>query len=152
MSCIVLTIITFSIDCYHRKPLLPHLPLLQTKKEDMKISDDRTIRSIQEEFNSKFPYLKLEFYNKPHEIGEGSQKQSLIDADKTIGAVRTIHTEGDLSINGHLKVGTLEQNFTDMYGLNVQIFRDSNGLWLQTTSTDDWTLADQNRRGEEFRN
>lgn len=118
----------------------------------MKISDDRTIRSIQEEFNSKFPYLKLEFYNKPHEIGEGSQKQSLIDADKTIGAVRTIHTEGDLSINGHLKVGTLEQNFTDMYGLNVQIFRDSNGLWLQTTSTDDWTLADQNRRGEEFRN
>lgn len=118
----------------------------------MKISDDRTIRSIQAEFNSKFPYLKLEFYDQPHEVGEGSQVKSLIDVNQTIGEVRTIHTQGDLSINGHLKVATLEQNFAEMYGLNVQVFRDSNGLWLQTTSTDDWTLADQNRRGEQFRN
>lgn len=117
----------------------------------MKISDDRTIKSIQAEFNSKFPYLKLEFYNEAHEVEEGSKIKSLIHVDQTIRDVRTIHTEGDLSINGHLKVSTLEQNFADMYGLNVQVFRDSNGLWLQTTSTDEWTLTDQNRRGEEFR-
>jgi hypothetical protein len=129
----------------------PYLCIV-TKKGNMKISDDRTIKSIQAEFNSKFPYLKLEFYNKAHEVGEGSQVKSLIDVNQTIGAVRSIHTEGDLSINGHLKVATLEQNFAEMYGLNAQVFRDSNGLWLQTTSTDDWTLTDQNRRGAEFRN
>ena len=117
----------------------------------MKISDDRTITSIQTEFNSKFPYLKLEFYDEAHEVGEGSKTKFLIDVNQTIKAVRTIHTEGDLSINGHLKVSTLEQNFAEMYGLNVQVFRNSNGLWLQTTSTDEWTLTDQNRRGEQFR-
>lgn len=117
----------------------------------MKISDNRTIQSIQMEFTSKFPYLKLEFYRQPHEVGEGSQVKSLVDADKMIGEVRTIHNQGDLSINGHLKVSTLEQNFAEMYGLNVQVFRKSGTLWLQTTSTDEWTLSDQNRRGEQFR-
>ena len=58
----------------------------------MKISDDRTIKSIQAEFNSKFPYLKLEFYNEAHEVGEGSKIKSLIHVDQTIRDVRTIHT------------------------------------------------------------
>lgn len=117
----------------------------------MRISDDRTIANIQAEFNTKFPYLKLEFYNEPHQIGEGSLTKSLIDSTQTIKAVRTIHIEGNLSINGHLKVSTLEQTFKDNYGLNVQVFRKSGSLWLQTTATDEWTLADQNRKGEQFR-
>lgn len=115
----------------------------------MNISDNRTIAAIQSEFNLKFPYLKLEFYNHPHEVGEGSKLKSLIDSSKTIKEVRTIHTEGDLSVNGHLKVSTLEQTFADNYGLNVQVFRKSGGLWLQTTSTDEWTLATQNQKGQQ---
>jgi hypothetical protein len=114
----------------------------------MKISDSRTIAIIQAEFNTKFPYLKLEFYNESHEVGQGSILKSLIDKTKTIKAVRTIHTEGELSINGHLKVSTLEQTFATDYGLNAQVFRKSGGLWLQTTSTDEWTLTDQNEKGE----
>lgn len=115
----------------------------------MKILDNRTIAEIQAEFNIKFPYLKLEFYNQPHEVGEGSRLKSLIDKNKTIKDVRSIHTEGEMSINGHLKVASLEQSFANDYGLNVQVFRKSGGLWLQTTSTDEWTLTDQNRKGEE---
>lgn len=30
------------------------------------INDNRKIFAIQEEFNTAFPYLKLEFYSKPH--------------------------------------------------------------------------------------
>lgn len=114
----------------------------------MKILDNRTIADIQAEFHAKFPYLKLEFYNQPHEVGEGSRLKSLIDKNKTIKDVRTVHTEGEMSINGHLKVSTLEQSFADDYGLNVQVFRKSGGLWLQTTATDEWTLTDQNKKGE----
>jgi hypothetical protein len=114
----------------------------------MKILDRRTVAEIQAEFHTKFPYLKLEFYNQPHEVGEGSQLKSLIDKTKTIKTVRTVHTEGEMSVNGHLKVSTLEQSFADDYGLNVQVFRKSGGLWLQTTATDEWTLTDQNKKGE----
>lgn len=115
----------------------------------MLITDDKKISEIQAEFRKKFPYLKLEFYALPHTEGEISANSAHIDADKTVGEVRTIHNDGELSINGNLKVSTLEGNFRDIYGLNVQVFRRSRKIWLQTTATDEWTLTEQNTLGEE---
>ncbi|OWY22791.1 hypothetical protein C7N43_02560 [Sphingobacteriales bacterium UPWRP_1] len=114
----------------------------------MLITDEKKISEIQTEFHAKFPYLKLEFYSQPHTEG-GISAHNMLDAGKTVGEVRTIHQEGNLSINGNLKVSTLESNFKEMYGLNVQVFRRSRKIWLQTTATDEWTLAEQNRLGEE---
>ena len=34
----------------------------------------------------------------------------------------------------------LEVVFEDVFGLHVQIFRKSGDIWLQTSSTDHWTL------------
>lgn len=113
----------------------------------MDITDNVTIREIQEAFSDKFPFLKLEFYSERHEAGEGSPDKVKLDPDQTIGDARTIDTEGDISINGHLKVSTLEHTFYEKYGLNVQVFRRSGDIWLQTISTDDWTLTEQNERG-----
>ncbi|OWY25488.1 hypothetical protein C7N43_19985 [Sphingobacteriales bacterium UPWRP_1] len=115
----------------------------------MLITDEKKISEIQAEFRTKFPYLKLEFYAQPHTEGGISANSVHADANKTVGEVRTIHQEGNLSINGNLKVSTLEANFREIYGLNVQVFRRSRKIWLQTTATDEWTLAEQNRLGEE---
>ncbi len=46
-----------------------------------------------------------------------------------------------------MKVRTLENVFYETYGLKVQVFRLSGNIWLQTTSTDEWTLHEQNRKG-----
>ena len=70
-----------------------------------------------------------------------------LDAEQTIKQVRTVHTEGELGIDAHLKVSTLEDLFWERFGLNVQVFRLSGNLWLQTSSTDQWSLAEQNRKG-----
>lgn len=113
----------------------------------MEITDDRKIISIQEEFHQKFPYLKIEFYKKPHEKGEGTPDENKVDPYKTVGEVRQKHTAGDLSIHGNLKVETLENQFASDYGLYVQVYRRSKDIWLQTTATDSWTLAEQNERG-----
>ncbi len=113
----------------------------------MIITDKRKIQEIQDEFHAKFPNLKLEFYKGHHEAKEGSPARAKYDPDKTIGDIRTVHTDGDLSIDGHQKVSTLEKKFFDQYGLNVQVFRKSKGIWLQTITTDEWTLAEQNRKG-----
>lgn len=113
----------------------------------MTISDDKRLKDIQAEFSAKFPYLKIEFYMDAHGTGEGSPARAQLDASKTIGEVRSIDSAGDLSIDGHKLVKTLENDFLEKYGLNVQVFRKSGDLWLQTTSTDDWSLTDQNRRG-----
>lgn len=114
----------------------------------MKITDDKKIKDVQKEFNEKFPFLKIEFYKKHHEEGEGSDADAMVDTDQTIGSVRTSREEGDLSVDGHQKVSTFEKHCYETYGLNVQVFRKSEGLWLQTTATDDWTLSEQNQKGE----
>ncbi len=113
----------------------------------MIISDHKKLKDIQKEFNEKFPFLKIEFYAHKHKWKEGSPVQETLDKEQTIGTVRTKHTEGDMSISGSQEVGTFEQNFYTQYGLSVQVFRKSGSLWLQTSTTDHWTLDKQNEKG-----
>jgi hypothetical protein len=44
----------------------------------------------------------------------------------------------------------LEGHFSDIYGLDVSIYRQSGKAWLETSATDSWTLAQQNKMGEEL--
>lgn len=118
----------------------------------IKISDNRKISAIQKEFNTVFPYLKLEFFSKPHTKGGGSAKKLMKSNSKTLGECRTIHKKGDITIVPQMTVGDLEQHFQDIYGLSLQIFRKSGKSWLETTSTDAWTLEKQNIEGEALSN
>jgi hypothetical protein len=47
-------------------------------------------------------------------------------------------------------VQDLEQLIWDAFGLSVQVFRKSGNLWLETTVTDQWSLAYQNEQGREL--
>lgn len=117
------------------------------------IHDSYKLSEIREEFSRHFPYLKLEFFS--FAAGEKkifSEKNLVTDGTKLLGDVRHFHNFGHLSINGHQKVGTLEQNFLKTFGIDVQVFRKSGKVWLQTTDTDNWTLAEQNKKGEEMEN
>ena len=112
------------------------------------INDRRKISAIQEEFNSAFPYLKLEFFAKPHKGGGSSSKKFVKHNGKTLGECRTIHNNGKIVIKENMTVNDLEQRFSDVYGLGVQVFRKSGRVWLETTVTDGWTLEEQNHQGE----
>ena len=114
------------------------------------INDHRKIFAIQEEFNTTFPYLKLEFFSKPHKLGGASPRALVKHNSVTLGECRTIHHKGDITIVPEMTVLDLEQNFGDVYGLGVQVFRKSGKSWLETTVTDNWTLVEQNKQGEEL--
>jgi hypothetical protein len=47
-------------------------------------------------------------------------------------------------------VQDVEQLLWDAFGLSVQVFRKSGNLWLETTVTDQWSLAYQNEQGREL--
>jgi hypothetical protein len=113
----------------------------------MTISDQKTILAIQQEFHSKFPGLKIEFYSSKHIEGEGSPVKEQVSSGSLLKDVRKVHVEGDFTIDPESSVGDFEQSFYKRFGLNVQVFRKSGNLWMQTTSTDSWTLAEQNRKG-----
>ena len=114
----------------------------------MLINDQKTLKEIKKEFSLKYPFLKLEFYKGKHESSKASPADTQLDENLLLKDIRENHAEGNLRIASNMKVNTLEKRFWESYGLNVQVFRRSGNLWLQTTTTDHWTLAEQNGKGE----
>lgn len=112
------------------------------------VDDKRNISEIQEEFNSVFPYLKIEFFKKPHETGEASPLNEMLPSDSSLGKWRTIHNEGDLVISADTTVDAVETMFQEKFGVSAQVFRKSGAVWLETSATDSWTLKEQNEQGE----
>lgn len=114
----------------------------------MYITDNNKLEDIQREFQEMFPWLKLEFYSGSYQPGHASPAYHQLDPKLTIGQVRTKHKDGELEIRPDMTVKELEQKFWEQYGLVAQVFRRSGTIWLQTSKTDEWTLAEQNRKGE----
>ncbi len=117
---------------------------------EIRINDSRAISAIQEEFNRAFPYLKIEFFKHGHRSGEGSPLDDMIPADTNIGSWRTKHGEADFHIDGNMTVEQVEKAMEEKFGIAAQIFRLSGKVWLETTVTDSWTLAEQNDTGKEM--
>lgn len=116
---------------------------------EMLIEKRKKLQEVQEEFNGLFPFLKLEFYGKEHASEEGSAKRNTLDTELSIESVQHKTAEGSLAIQGNMRVAELENAFEEMYGLSVQVFRKSGTTWLQTTTSDSWTLNEQNQKALE---
>ena len=116
----------------------------------IEVNKDTKLKSIQEEFQKTFPFLKLEFYSGSHKAGQGSVKKYTINNNLSVGETSKIAKNNVLNIENTMKVSQLEDSFLKTFGLNVQVFRKSNNLWLQTTITDSWTLEKQNQNGKEM--
>lgn len=116
----------------------------------IEIHANKTIKEIQTEFSSVFPYLKLEFFSKPHSSGKGTKKEYMKNNTLSLREVSKKETIGSLSFTDDTIVNDLEKKFREGFGLNVQVFRKSGSLWLETTATDTWTLGYQNSQGQEL--
>ena len=114
------------------------------------IHHDDTLEHVQRIFNSEFPFLKLEFFSRPHDRGKPSERQFLINSRSTVQSCNPQITERTLSIPTAMTVQELEQTFQQQLGLNVQVFRKSGRVWLETTATDNWSLFKQNMEGQEL--
>lgn len=116
------------------------------------INDALSIREIQELFSARYPFLKIEFFSKEHSKHSGSKKELMIPANQILKDCRSIHNKGNLEIHPSTTVMDLEQEFQNTFGLSTQVFRKSGDVWIETTVTDDWTLAKQNEEAESFYN
>jgi hypothetical protein len=114
----------------------------------MKIHEDMRIIELQSEFNKKLPYLKLEFYKAAHKAGEGSEQGLILDPYTTIKEASERDSFGEIHFNPEMTVSNLENLLEEQFGLNAQVFRKSQGVWLQTTATDNWTLTRQNEAAQ----
>jgi hypothetical protein len=107
------------------------------------IHDKLTIEDLQERFSLCFPYLKIEFYKKPYHCKAASSENDRIDPKCRIGDVRKNHNLGQLEIKSFNLIGKVENEFKDRFGLYIQIYRNKNGGWIQTKSTESCLLKEQ---------
>lgn len=124
-----------------------YMTIRKSKVMKIHVSEDKTIRDIQEEFQHNFPYLKIEFFHSAHRSGESSPKEKILDSKLSLRDCRWLHQSGSLTYSPQTTVGELEQAFRETFGLSVQVFRRSGKTYLQTTVTDPWTLEEQNSEG-----
>ena len=115
---------------------------------EIRVSASATLGEIATIFEAKFPYLKLEFFGLEHNPAETSPRSARLDSSLSIREAGDFDNDQELSIHGNVKVSTLEQQFQEIFGIGLQVLRKSGLIWLQTTSTDDWTLGKQNAEGE----
>jgi hypothetical protein len=114
------------------------------------IAPNRLISDLQKDFNSAFPFLKIEFFqNRNPQISTVAIRQ-ILPHNKRIVDGQTSVTDGDIEVNSQMKVKELEKIFKDQFSLVAHVFRRSGNLWLETTMTDDWTLGQQNEHGREI--
>ena len=117
---------------------------------NLHIAPNSLISDIQKEFNKAFPFLKIEFFNNKSFSRTELSAQQIIAANRRIVDTQLAIKDGDIQINEEMKVIELEKLFKDKFKLAVQVFRKSGNLWLETTMTDNWTLAQQNNHGREI--
>lgn len=113
----------------------------------MKIQQQSTVQNIFDQFSTVFPYLKLEIYRKGHQDSEGSKSEDLISHNTFLKEINPDLIDKTFNIDHDMTVTEFEKMMEDEFCLNIQVFRKSNALWLQTTTTDHWTLRKQNEKG-----
>ena len=112
------------------------------------ISKLKTIQDVREDFNTRYPFLKLEFYKKANLVHSIGTKDHL--SHSTLLRSAGLKKEGHIEIYDDITVGELERIFQEQFGLSAQVSRNSGGVWLETTMTDNWTLRKQNDYGKEI--
>ena len=107
------------------------------------------IKDIKREFEKAFPYLKLEFFRKMHDIEKGNSIKDIVSENATLIDVTGVMKEGEIKIRPWHTVAEIEQLFQSKFNLPVQIFRKTRYSWIETTKTDQLSLEKQNRMGRE---
>jgi len=116
-------------------------------KFSLAVNERTVISGVQKDFNTIFPYLKIEFFRKPHERGQASARKNMYDDSMAIRLIRNKKGPDRVVLSSRMKVHDFEKALEENYGLHVQVFRKSGNVWLETSATDSWTLEEQNEEG-----
>jgi hypothetical protein len=110
---------------------------------------ESSIKSIQKEFNEHYPFLKIELY-KIYYKGEPLPKALVLTFAESAKKLDFAYDGRIININKARTVADVEKDFEVLFGLSALVFRKSGNVWVETTLTDDWTLEEQNKEGEQI--
>lgn len=97
---------------------------------EIKFTGNKMLKTIGNEFTSKFPYLWLRWYDQSGKASKWDVTHSSIRAKK--GAT-------EMSTNGSMHVGTFEKRYEDAYGVKIEVMYTKNDRKNRSLGEDDKT-------------
>ncbi len=113
----------------------------------LKITKTRKIYEIQNEFNSYFEFLKIEFCAKPDDLTDGFGSKFIMNTNKRLSDVSNSLAETTIPLTCSMPVTELKRIFENEVGMPVKILRKSGSGWHDTSLTHEWSLGKQNQYG-----
>lgn len=113
----------------------------------IELLNGKKITCVREEFESMFPYLRLEFIDKNFEI---NHKSKYIHDSNAVLKHKTNTLDGAIYITPETRFNELHQQISSIYGIKTSLFRKTGSSWIEAAYTSDWTLDEQNKQGEKI--
>lgn len=110
------------------------------------ISDHRKIFAIQQEFSEMFPNLGVEFFAKPSKSGSAPSGK-LVGHSRKLLECRATHEEGVIEILPSMTIHEVKDNFSDHFGLTVDIVRKSENGKSAVPVREKRSLEEENKGG-----
>lgn len=114
----------------------------------LSINKKTKIKEVQKIFSEMYPYLKVEFYKKPHGEKELSSVKDRISPEKIISEVGKFKSAVVIDISEDRTVADLETEFYKKLGIALQVSRRTGKIWIETSLTDHRSLGMQNEQGK----
>lgn len=104
------------------------------------INNKLKLADARDRFEKCYPGLSLRFYKKVHDSHNESSERDRYSDQTLFGEILNKGIEGEMEIKSFYTVGQVEKVLEEKFGLFAQVFRSENGVWIQTSSTDKYTL------------
>jgi len=114
----------------------------------LRIDKGSSLKNIQKQFSSYYPFLKIEFFKKIP-VDQPLYKSESFSTEELSKYLDGFY-EGFVNIDVSRKrtVSEVERDFEKLLGISAHIFRKSGNVWVETTLTNDWPLEEQNEEGK----
>lgn len=113
------------------------------------IHHNLSVAEIQELFSSRYPYLKVEFFESGVLVAVGRRRTG-VSPSTVLGDISSTGFEGDFEFTDDTTVSDFERILEEKFGLASQVYRRAGNIWIETNITDMWTLAHQNEQGRQL--
>jgi hypothetical protein len=108
------------------------------------ILKDTRIKDFQDEFHHTYPFLKIEFFNRPRAWGDMACRECTCDPDMKLVNQEVI----EQYVRPNQTVASLKKLFSDQLHLYPVIFRRNGYEWIDTRETDGLSVSTHNQIGK----
>lgn len=140
----------YPLEEFRKNDCTVHLIDQQKMKTIIPITKNTKISDVQKSFQEAYSHLSLQFFKKSITKKQESSVKKFFPPEQTLEKVSQLKKEGAISIDSNMTINDLVEEFSKIYGINVQVLRKSANLWLEITLTNNWTLQQQNDHGREI--